>query len=164
MNQFASSPARPGTGLSRRSVDLLLALGVATVSVAALALITPLLREEGIVLEPPQLTALMVLVGGQSLALILWRSRPAVALVLVSAAQVLIIVTVVDLSFRGVATMLVAFSIGARLRLRTALLLLIPAIVAESVAGGVAKALGSGDWLLNTVNHGASAGVGYLLA
>lgn len=164
MNQLANSPAPSGTRLSRRGVDLLLALGIGTVSVAVLALITPLLREDGLVLEQPQLTVLMVLVGAQSLAVAWWRSRPAVALVLVSLAQVLIIVTAVDLSFRGVATMLVAFSVGARFPLRSALLLLVPAIVAESVAGGVAKAVGSGDWLLNTLNHGASAGLGYLLA
>lgn len=164
MNQLANSPAPPGTRLSQRGVDLLLALGIATVSVAVLALITPLLREDGILLGRPQLITLMVLVGAQSLAVAWWRSRPAVALVLISLAQVLIIVTAVGLSFRGVATMLVAFSIGTRLLLRSALMLLVPAIVVESVAGGVAEAVaGSGDWMLNTLNHGASAALGYLL-
>src|SRR5699024_7776703 len=131
MNQLANSPAPPGTRLSQRGVDLLLALGIATVSVAVLALITPLLREDGILLGRPQLITLMVLVGAQSLAVAWWRSRPAVALVLISLAQVLIIVTAVGLSFRGVATMLVAFSIGTRLLLRSALMLLVPAIVVE---------------------------------
>lgn len=164
----APVPSPPAGGTRHHRVppavaDALLAVAVTAITVIALILALPVLREEGSVPDPSLVTPMLVLAGLQGLTIAWWRSRPVAALVLALVLQVGLIVVSPEAPIRGLQLLLIAYSLGVRLPIRRVLAVIVPAILIEVLTAMLATTVGGGDVLVATLNQVLSAAAGYLL-
>lgn len=127
---------RLGTPFRR---DCLLTAAVAIVTLALFGVGLWLVAvDEEIALSTGQRTAMLVAGGLQALPLCLRRSRPLLCLAATVGCQLVIIAVAPEVAFRGLAVIVAAYTVAARLPVRTAVLSLGAAVLAESVVTVVA--------------------------
>ncbi|MFE0589025.1 sensor histidine kinase [Micromonospora echinospora] len=174
--QAEATPRTPR--LTRRLDERLTRLGVtgrfardgllaAAVTVATLLLLAMLFwivaPAEGLAVDPARAWLVLVLCGVQAVLLCLRRIRPLLCLALVVALQLVVVgLSLPEMSIRGLAPFVAAYTVGTLRPVRTALLIAGVATLAET-AGAVATAvLVAPDILLATLGGLTASALTYL--
>ncbi|WP_326551779.1 sensor histidine kinase [Micromonospora sp. NBC_01813] len=139
--------------------DCLLAVGVAGLTFMLMAALFWVVTPPGeIVLGPGQAWLLVALGVGQALLLCLRRVRPLVCLASVVGLQaVMIALSPPDATIRGLAPLVVAYTIGVLLPARTALALVGVAVAVETAAAFGTAAVSTPDLLLAAIGPAGSS-------
>ncbi|WFE30386.1 histidine kinase [Solwaraspora sp. WMMD791] len=144
--------------------DCLLAVGVAGLTFTLMAAVFWVVTPPGeIVLDPAQAWLLVALGVGQALLLCLRRVRPVVCLVGAVGLQVVMIaLSPPDATIRGLAPIVVAYTIGALLPARRALALVGAAVAVEATAAFVIAAATTPALLLAALGPAGSSAMSNL--
>ena len=121
--------------------DCLLAAAVTAVTFVLMTLVFWSAQRSDLPFEPWQAIAITVVSCGQAALLCIRRIRPNLCLILVVALQIAIIAVAPDAAVRGIAPLIVAYTVGAVLPARRAFLLAGGAVSVETVAVAVAMAM-----------------------
>ncbi|MFI6230487.1 sensor histidine kinase [Micromonospora echinospora] len=174
--QAEAAPRTPR--LTRRLDERLTRLGVtgrfardgllaAAVTVATLLLLAMLFwivaPAEGLAVDPARAWPVLVLCGVQAVLLCLRRIRPLLCLALVVVLQLVVIgLSLPELSIRGLAPFVAAYTVGTLRPVRTALLIAGVATLAETAGAAATAVLVAPDILLATLGSLTASALTYL--
>ncbi|MFI7024054.1 sensor histidine kinase [Micromonospora sp. NPDC049900] len=145
--------------------DCLLAAALTVLTLLLLALLFWIVAPaEGLSLDPARAWPLLLLCGVQAMLLCLRRVRPLLCLALVVALQLVIVgLSLPELSIRGIAPFVAAYTVGTLRPVRTALLIAGAATLAETAGAVVTTAVAAAsDLLLTTIGSLTASALTYL--
>lgn len=149
--------------VSPRVADAVLAVAAAVATVAAVAIAVPVLKNQDPDIPRSLVAGLLAVAVIQCAPLLLWRVRPMLGFVLAELCQLAVVAVLPQAQFRGLPSILLAYSLGSLLATSRAATAIGVAIVAEVVTGTVAATAGGASLLSSGISALLSDGTGLLL-